>query len=93
LRLRSLLREYYPGMLTALAHTKGTLASLVGRTLLAAAPDPATAAELTENDIAALLVKAGRSRAVGIHRWQQPVTEFRSLVVCAGGEIHAYTSP
>lgn len=27
LRLRSLLREYYPGMLTALAHTKDTLAS------------------------------------------------------------------
>ena len=64
LRLRSLLREYYPGILTALAHTKDTLASPVGRTLLAAAPDPAAAAALTENDIAALLVKAGRSRGI-----------------------------
>jgi len=64
LRLRSLLREYYPGMLTALAHTKDTLASPVGRTLIAAAPDSASAAELTENDIAALLLKAGRSRGI-----------------------------
>ena len=64
LRLRSLLREYYPGMLTALVHIKDTLASPVGWTLLSATPDPAAAAELTEDDIAVLLVKAGRSRGI-----------------------------
>jgi hypothetical protein len=40
LRLRSLLREYYPGMLTALAHTKDTLASPVGRTCCPPPPIP-----------------------------------------------------
>lgn len=62
--LRSLLREYYPGLLRAFA-TKGTnLASPAARALLALAPTPTVAAKLTKARIAAALRRAGRVRGV-----------------------------
>ncbi|MDQ0789206.1 transposase [Streptomyces sp. B3I8] len=46
-RLRSHLREYFPGFLTVFRHFREGLASPVTRTLLAAAPTPTQAAQLT----------------------------------------------
>ncbi|WP_226873153.1 IS110 family RNA-guided transposase [Microbispora sitophila] len=64
LRLRSLLREYFPAFLQAFGKTDEGLAGAVPRTLLEAAPDPATAAALTPEQIADLLIKAGRQRYI-----------------------------
>lgn len=64
LRLRSLLREYYPAMLAAAAGVEDGLASPIVRTLLRAAPDPATAAGLTVEQLSDLLVQAGRRRYI-----------------------------
>ncbi len=63
-RLRSHLREYYPGFLQAFAGAKGGIMRPEARTLLAAAPDPAAAARLTPAQLKALLRKAGRSRGI-----------------------------
>lgn len=64
LRLRSLLREYHPGMLAALTHIKDGLATPIGRALLAEAPDPQRGAALTADDLAAVLARAGRERGI-----------------------------
>src|SRR5580692_2840659 len=61
-RLRSHLREYYPGFLAAFAPLKGGIMRPEARVLLAAAPAPADAARLTRARLAGLLRKAGRSR-------------------------------
>jgi transposase len=63
-KLRSHLREYYPGFLAAFADLKGGITRPEARTILAAAPTPADAAKLTLAQLRALLKKAGRSRGI-----------------------------
>jgi transposase len=63
-RLRSHLREYYPGFLAAFAPLKGGIMRPEARTVLAAAPTPADAARLTVTQLRGLLRKAGRSRGI-----------------------------
>jgi len=63
-KLRSHLREYYPGFLAAFAPVKGGIMRAEARTILAAAPTPADAARLTVTQLRALLKKAGRSRGL-----------------------------
>jgi transposase len=63
-RLRSHLREYYPGFLGAFAAARGGIMRPEARAVLAAAPTPAAAARLTLAQLRALLKKAGRSRGI-----------------------------
>jgi transposase len=63
-KLRSHLREYYPGFLAAFAPVRHGILRPEARTVLAAAPTPATAARLTLAQLRALLKKAGRSRGI-----------------------------
>ena len=63
-KLRSHLREYYPGFLAAFAAASGGIMRPEARTILAAAPTPADAAKLTLTQLRALLKKAGRSRGI-----------------------------
>jgi len=63
-KLRSHLREYYPGFLAAFAGSRGGITRPEARTVLAAAPDPAAAAALTLAQLRALLKKAGRKRGI-----------------------------
>ena len=63
-KLRSHLREYYPGFLAAFADARGGITRPEARVILAAAPDPAAAARLTPAQLRALLKKAGRSRGI-----------------------------
>lgn len=63
--LRAVLREYYPGFLTAFA--KGTvtnLASPEARAVLELAPTPGAAARVTKAQLAAALRRAGRKRGI-----------------------------
>jgi transposase len=62
--LRSLLREYFPGFLSAFASATTKLASREARAVLAIAPTPAAAAKLTTTRIAASLRRAGRQRGI-----------------------------
>jgi transposase len=66
-KLRSLLREYYPGLLAAFATTRGGIMRPEARALLAAAPTPADAARLTPPELVGLLRQAGRQRRLGAH--------------------------
>jgi transposase len=63
-RLRSHLREYYPGFLAAFGPLKGGIMRPDARAVLAAAPTPADAAALTAAQLRAALKKAGRSRGI-----------------------------
>jgi transposase len=63
-KLRSHLREYYPGFLAAFADARGGINRAEARVLLAAAPDPAAAAKLTRSQLQALLRRAGRTRGI-----------------------------
>jgi transposase len=63
-KLRSHLREYYPGFLAAFADARGGIARPDARTILAAAPTPAEAGALTIAQLRALLKKAGRRRGI-----------------------------
>jgi transposase len=63
-KLRSHLREYFPGFLAAFAAAKGGIMRPEARAILAAALTPADAAELTLAQLRALLRKAGRSRGI-----------------------------
>jgi hypothetical protein len=63
-KLRSHLREYYPGFLAAFAQARGGIMRPEARAVLAAAPDPAAAARLTLTQLRALLTRAGRSRGL-----------------------------
>lgn len=63
-KLRSHLREYFPAFLAAYADARGGIMRPGARTILAAAPDPATAATLTLAQLRSLLRKAGRSRGI-----------------------------
>jgi transposase len=63
-KLRSQLREYYPGFLAAFGDNRGGILRPEARAILAAAPTPAAAAALTPTQLRALLRKAGRSRGI-----------------------------
>jgi hypothetical protein len=63
-KLRSHLREYYPGLLAAFADTRGGITRPEARALLAAAPDPAAAAKLSVSQLRSLLKRAGRTRGI-----------------------------
>jgi transposase len=63
-RLRSHLREYYPGFLAAFAQVKGGIMRPEARAVLAAAPTPAAAVALTLTQLRGLLKKAGRRRGI-----------------------------
>jgi transposase len=63
-RLRSHLREYYPGFLAAFGAARGGIMRPEARAVLAAAPAPADAARLTAAQLRAALKKAGRSRGI-----------------------------
>ncbi len=60
-KLRSCLREYYPGFLAAFADARGGITRPEARAILAAAPTPAAAAALTPAQLRSLLRTAGRS--------------------------------
>jgi transposase len=63
-KLRSHLREYFPGFLHAFAGARGGILRPEARTILAAAPTPADAAGLTLTQLRSLLRKAGRRRGI-----------------------------
>jgi transposase len=63
-KLRSHLREYYPGFLAAFNGTRDGIMRPEARAILAAAPDPAAAAALTLTQLKALLKRAGRHRGI-----------------------------
>ena len=61
-KLRSHLREYFPGFLAAFASARGGILRPEARAILAAAPTPADAATLTAAQLRGLLKKACRRR-------------------------------
>jgi transposase len=63
-KLRSHLREYYPGFLAAFADARGGIMRPEARVVLAAAPTPAAGARLSLARLRTLLRKAGRSRGI-----------------------------
>jgi transposase len=63
-KLRSHLREYYPGFLAAFVSRKDGIMRPEARAILTAAPTPADAAKLTLAQLRGLLKKAGRSRGI-----------------------------
>jgi transposase len=63
-RLRSLLREFYPAILAAVAGERGGLLRPEARAILAAAPTPTAAASLTLAQLRSLLARAGRRRGL-----------------------------
>ena len=63
-KLRSHLREYFPGFLAAYADARGGITRLEARVVLAAAPTPAAAAQLTLTQLRSLLKRAGRTRGI-----------------------------
>jgi hypothetical protein len=63
-KLRTCLREYFPGFLAAFADARGGITRPEARTILAAAPTPAAAAKLTLTQLRSLLRKARRQRGI-----------------------------
>jgi transposase len=63
-KLRSHLREYFPGFLTAFAATREGLCHPVARELLATAPSPEQALRLTRTQLRAVVRRAGRKRGI-----------------------------
>ena len=63
-KLRSLLREYYPAILAAFASKRDGILRPEARTILAAAPTPRAAAQLTTAQLRKLLSQAGRQRGI-----------------------------
>jgi transposase len=75
-QLRSLLREYFPAAIKAFRVKNIGLTSREARTVLAAAPTPATAAKLSLTRLAVLLRRSGRQR--NINTWAERLhAEFR----------------
>ena len=62
-KLRSHLREYFPGFLAAFAAARGGIMRPEARTILAAAPTPGAAAALTLSQLRALLKKPAAAAA------------------------------
>jgi transposase len=63
-QLRSLLREYYPAALDAVAAWQNGLCRPEARELLKAAPTPVKAAKMTRSQIGGALRRAGRKRGI-----------------------------
>ncbi|MEU3529932.1 IS110 family transposase [Streptomyces sp. NPDC038707] len=63
-KLRSHLREYFPGYLAAVQPITGGFNAPLARTLLAAAPTPGQAARLSRIQLKAVLKRAGRQRGI-----------------------------
>lgn len=63
-QLRSILRKYFPAGIEAFNLKNKGLASREARTILAAAPTPTAAADLTADDLATLLRQAGRTHNI-----------------------------
>ncbi|MGH3155274.1 MAG: IS110 family transposase [Streptosporangiaceae bacterium] len=63
-KLRSHLREYFPGFLAAFTAARDGIMRPEARAILAAAPTPAIASKLTLAQLRALLKKSGRSRGI-----------------------------
>ncbi len=63
-KLRSHLREYFPGYLATVQPITGGFNAPLARTLLAAAPTPGQAARLTRTQLKAVLKRAGRQRGI-----------------------------
>jgi transposase len=63
-KLRSHLREYFPGVLAAFAGARDGIMRPEARAVLAAAPTPGEAARLTLAQLRTLLKKAGRVRGI-----------------------------
>jgi transposase len=63
-KLRSHLREYFPGFLAAFAGARDGIMRPEARTILAATPAPGDAEKLTLAQLRALLKKAGRVRGI-----------------------------
>jgi transposase len=63
-KLRSLLREYYPAILAAFASKRDGILRPEARAILAAAPTPRAAAQLTTAQLRKLLGQAGRQRGI-----------------------------
>jgi len=63
-KLRSHLREYFPGFLAAFAAARDGIMRPEARAVLAAAPTPDQAARLTLAQLRTLLTKAGRVRGI-----------------------------
>jgi transposase len=63
-KLRSLLREYYPAILAAFASKRAGIQRPEARAILAAAPTPRAAAQLTTAQLRKLLGQAGRQRGI-----------------------------
>lgn len=63
-KLRSHLREYFPGYLAAVQPITRGLNAPLARTLLAAAPTPQQAARLSRIQLKAVLKRAGRQRGI-----------------------------
>ena len=63
-KLRSHLREYFPGFLAAYTGARDGIMRPEARAVLAAAPTPADAARLTLAQLRGLLAKAGRRRGL-----------------------------
>ncbi|GHE98016.1 IS110 family transposase [Streptomyces griseoluteus] len=71
-KLRSHLREYFPGFLAAFQPRREGLCAKAARVVLAAAPTPEQAAKLTRTQLCSLLKKAGRQRHRGGSRTAPP---------------------
>ncbi|MGW3683944.1 IS110 family transposase [Streptomyces prasinus] len=63
-KLRSHLREYFPGYLAAVQPITGGFNAPLARTLLAAAPTPGQASRLSRLQLKAVLKRAGRQRGI-----------------------------
>ncbi len=63
-KLRSVLREYYPGIIAAFVDKRHGLLRPDARAVLAAAPTPRAAAKLTKPQLRSLLRRAGRQRGI-----------------------------
>jgi hypothetical protein len=90
--IRTVLREFYPGLLAAFADHATNLASTDARAILAIAPTPAAGATLTRSRIVAALKRAGRQRrlddvAAHIHQQlRQPHLRHPPLIEEAFGQ-------
>lgn len=63
-KLRSHLREYFPGFLAAFQHKREGVSGSIARAVLAAAPTPEQTAKLTRTHLGTLLKKGGRERGI-----------------------------
>lgn len=63
-QLRSVLREFFPAFLAAFADKRGGIMRPEARLILAVAPTPAQAAQLTMSRLKSLLRRAGRVRSL-----------------------------